>query len=40
MIAVPREMLKGMSRNPRDPVYVMWGETPYAHIMVRIAEEE
>jgi hypothetical protein len=40
MIIVPREMLKGMSHNPRDPVYVMWGDTPYAHIMVRIAEEE
>jgi hypothetical protein len=40
MIIVPREMLKGMSNDPRDPVYVMWGDTPYAHIMVRIAEEE
>ena len=40
MIIVPREMLKGMSHNPKDPVYVMWGDTPYAHIMVRIAEEE
>ncbi len=40
MIIVPREMLKGMSHDPRDPVYVMWGDTPYAHIMVRIAEEE
>jgi len=49
MIIVPREMLKGMSHNPKlkgmshnpkDPIYVMWGDTPYAHIMVRIAEEE
>ena len=40
MIIVPREMLKGMSHDPKDPVYVMWGDTPYAHIMVRIAEEE
>jgi hypothetical protein len=40
MIAMPREMLKGMSRNPRDPVYVMWDDTPYAHVMVRIAEEK
>jgi hypothetical protein len=23
----------------QDPVYVMWGHTPYAHIMVRISEE-
>jgi hypothetical protein len=29
-----------MSHDPRDPVYVMWGDTPYAHIMVRIAEED
>ena len=37
MIAVPdRAMLKGLSRNPKDPVYVMWGDTPYAHIMVKI----
>jgi hypothetical protein len=40
MIIVPREMLKGMSHDPKDPIYVMWGNTPYAHIMVRIAEEE
>ena len=40
MIIVPREMLKGMSHDPRDPVYVMWGDTPYAHIMVRIEEPE
>jgi len=40
MIIVPREMLKGMSHDPKDPVYVMWGDTPYAHIMVRIEEEE
>jgi hypothetical protein len=40
MIVVPREMLKGISHDPKDPVYVMWGDTPYAHIMVRIAEKE
>ena len=40
MIIVPREMLKGMSHDPKDPLYVMWGDTPYAHIMVRIAEAE
>lgn len=40
MIIVPdRAMLEGLSRNPRDPVYVMWGDTPYAHIMVRVADE-
>ncbi len=40
MIAVPREMLEGMSHDPNDSVYVMWGDTPYAHIMVRIAEDK
>ncbi len=40
MIIVPdRAMLKGLSRDPNDPVYVMWGDTPYAHIMVKVAGE-
>jgi hypothetical protein len=40
MIVVPdRAMLEGLSRNPKDPVYVMWDDTPYAHVMVRISEE-
>jgi len=37
MIIVPKEMLKGL---PTDPSvggpYVMWGDTPYAHIMLPI----
>ncbi len=38
MIVVPdRAMLKGLSNDPADPVYVMWGDTPYAHIMVKVA---
>ncbi len=41
MIVVPnRATLKGMSRNTNDPVYVMWADTPYAHIMVKIAADE
>ncbi len=32
-------MLEGISRDPNDPVYVMWGDTPYAHIMVKIASD-
>jgi hypothetical protein len=37
MIVVPdRSILEGLSRDPKDPVYVMWGDTPYAHIMVKI----
>ena len=41
MIVVPdRAMLEGMSTDPNDPVYVMWGDTPYAHIMVKISADE
>jgi hypothetical protein len=41
MIVVPdRAMLEGMSTDSNDPVYVMWGDTPYAHIMVKIAPGE
>ena len=40
MIVVPdRALLKGISRNPEDPVYVMWGDTDYAHIMVKVAAD-
>ena len=40
MITVPDPaLLEGLSRDPNDPVYVMWGDTPYAHIMVKVAEE-
>ena len=41
MIVVPdRAMLEGMSTDPNDPVYVMWKDTPYAHIMVKISADE
>lgn len=41
MILVPDPaLLEGLSTNPKDPVYVMWKGTPYAHIMVRIAEAQ
>ena len=41
MILVPDPAaLEGLSTNPKDSVYVMWKGTPYAHIMVKIAEEE
>jgi hypothetical protein len=40
MITVPDPaILEGLSTDPKDPVYVMWKGTPYAHIMVKIAEE-
>ncbi len=41
MIIVPdRAMLEGLSTDPNDPVYVMWKNTPYAHIMVKVATEK
>lgn len=41
MIVVPdRTLLEGLSTNPKDPVYVMWKDTPYAHIMVKIAADK
>ena len=41
MILVPDQAaLEGLSTDPDDPVYVMWKGTPYAHIMVKIAEEQ
>ena len=41
MILVPDQaLLEGLSTDPEDPVYVMWKDTPYAHIMVKVGEEE
>jgi hypothetical protein len=41
MITVPDPaMLEGLSTNPDDPVYVMWKDTPYAHIMVKIGADK
>ncbi len=40
MILVPRELLEGYNRDPATGgPYVMWGDTPYAHIMVPVADE-
>ena len=39
MIAVPRELLDGITRDPGSGgPYVMWGDTPYAHIMVPLTD--
>jgi hypothetical protein len=39
MIVLPREQLKGITRDPGEGgPYVMWGDTPYAHIMVPITD--
>ena len=41
MILVPDPAtLEGLSTDPKDPVYVMWKGTPYAHIMVKVAKEK
>jgi hypothetical protein len=41
MILVPDPaILEGLSTDPNDPVYVMWKGTPYAHIMVKVGEQE
>jgi len=41
MIIVPKEMLKGMTTDPSSGgPYVMWADTPYAHIMVPVADTE
>ena len=38
MIIVPKELLNGMTSNPRDGgPYVMWADTPYAHIMLPVS---
>lgn len=39
MIVVPRELLGGITDDPsQGGPFVMWGDTPYAHLMVPVAE--
>ena len=41
MIVVPDPaMLEGLSTDPNDPVYVMWKNTPYVHVMVKLTVSE
>jgi len=41
MIIVPKAMLKGLSDDPfNGGPYVMWKDTPYAHIMVPVNAEK
>jgi hypothetical protein len=41
MIVVPKALLKGITDDPSTGgPYVMWGDTPYAHIMVPVADIE
>lgn len=40
MIVVPKDMLAGLTDDPNQGgPYVMWGDTPFAHIMVPVAME-
>ncbi len=40
MIVVPKEMLEGITDDPSSGgPWVMWGDTPYAHLMVPIADK-
>ncbi|MEW2911740.1 hypothetical protein [Leisingera sp. JC11] len=36
VIVSDQAMLDGLSTDPNDPVYVMWKDTPYAHIMIKV----
>lgn len=39
MIVVPKPLLEGLTDDPTTGgPYVMWGDTPYAHIMVPVAD--
>lgn len=41
MIVVPREMLEGMTDDPSTGgPYVMWKDTPYAHLMVPVSGKQ
>ena len=41
MIIVPKELLKGITDDPSSGgPYVMWGDTPYAHIMIPVTDSE
>jgi hypothetical protein len=41
MLIVPRKMLEGITDNPHaGGPYVMWKKTPYAHIMIPLAERD
>lgn len=41
MIIVPKELLKGMTDDPKSGgPYVMWKDTPYAHIMVPVKDKK
>jgi hypothetical protein len=40
MIVVPKEMLAGITDDPNvGGPYVMWGDTPFAHIMIPVSLE-
>jgi hypothetical protein len=41
MVILPDPSLyESMSNNVEDPVYVMWKDTPFAHLMIRLTDAE
>ncbi len=39
MVVVPKALLKGITDDPKvGGPYVMWGDTPYAHIMIPVED--
>jgi hypothetical protein len=41
MIVMPKELLKGITDDPtQGGPYVMWKDTPYAHLMVPVADKK
>jgi hypothetical protein len=41
MIVVPKDLLKGLSSDPASGApYVMWKDTPYAHIMIPVGPRD
>jgi hypothetical protein len=41
MVIVPKEALAGITDDPsKGGPYLMWGETPYAHIMIPLEDPE
>ena len=41
MVIVPKELLEGMNSDPSTGgPYVMWKDTPYAHIMIPVSKDQ
>ena len=40
LLVLDQTALGGLSTDPNHTVYVMWKDTPYAHNMVKVGEQE